>query len=241
MMEMTKLKKTLLLFISFGYIFLLTSCLREDPGVLESGQKEFLVANFNGLEMGNAFVIDVREGNEFKVLATGDVRNLEDLKVYKSGSTLNIEYRNRRIRKHQTYISIIMPKLVNINFSGASDAVISGFGNTAHTEIELSGASKAEIDMQSQNFSIELSGASNLTVSGNSTSNCKIELSDASKFNGFSLPATYIEVDASGASTAYVYAIEQLDVTASGASSVFYRGNPSVSADLSGASCLKRD
>src|SRR5688572_8325313 len=87
---------------------LLTSCHNEDPGPLQEVHKDYSLIDFDRLEMGSAFNIEVEQGNEFRVRVEGDRRNIDDLEVYKSGSTLIIEFEDDANRHHDTYINITM-------------------------------------------------------------------------------------------------------------------------------------
>jgi hypothetical protein len=127
--------------------FTLTSCYTEDPGELDPMQKEFDLADFDRLEMGDAFVIRVEQGNFFSISTHGDERNIEDLIVEKQGSTLIIRFDDHHHRKHQTYIDITMPELHGVTFSGASNSVVTGFSGDHEVNIALSGASVAQFDI----------------------------------------------------------------------------------------------
>ncbi len=78
--------------------------------------------------MGSAFNIEVEQGNAFSVKVKGDRRNIDDLNVYKNGNTLVVEFDDDDAnRHHDTYISITMPSLKGVNFSGGSVSKIRGF------------------------------------------------------------------------------------------------------------------
>src|SRR5690606_27633592 len=115
-------------FLSFVFVSLvLTSCFVDDPGPLQEVERQYSIVDFDRLEMGDAFHIDVREGNFFEINVRGDRRNVEDLSVRKEGNTLIIRYRQHRKRRHDTYVDITMPVLRAVNFSGASDSRVYGF------------------------------------------------------------------------------------------------------------------
>jgi len=199
----------------------LSSCFPlEDPGTLQEGIQEFALADFNRLDMGDAFKISVQKGDAFSIIAKGDVRNLNDLDVYLSGNTLVAKYDNWHPRKHDTEFIIVMPELEGVNFSGATNSTINDFDN--------------------DQFDIILSGASILHLSGG-TNYLKAEVSGASYLNTYDYYAQYVNANVSGASKAKIFADAKLDVVASGASTVFYRGDPIVSKNVSGASTVRKD
>ena len=98
---------------------IIISCdIAEDPGPLQDSTEEYGIIDFDRLEMGNGFNITVEQGNTFLIRAEGDRRNLNDLDVYKSGNTLVIEYDEQQDRRHQTFITIQLPVLKSVMFSG---------------------------------------------------------------------------------------------------------------------------
>lgn len=218
-------------------LFGLTSCHTEDPGPLQEGEKQFSIVDFDRLEMGSAFIIDVQQGAFFSVEARGDRRNIDDLKVYKDGNTLVIRYNDNHNRKHDTFISITMPSLRAANFSGATNSRISGFSGLGELDFYLSGASLSQLDVDAGEVNLVISGASNLTLSG-SGAELKSEISGASLLNSFNYTVDEVKVNASGASKAHVYADSQLEAIASGASVIYYKGSPNVSSSVSGASSV---
>lgn len=212
----------------------------NDPGPLQETQKEFTTVDFDRLEIGDAFNITVQQGDFFGISVRGDRRNIDDLQVTKEGSTLMVRFQNNRNRKHDTYITITMPELVSVNFSGASDSRISGFEDLETLGIYLSGASVSQVDASASNVKVILSGASYLNLRGSGES-MQAEATGASIFKAFLFPVTQADINASGASRGSVTVTDQLKATASGASVISYRGSPVVISNVSGASTVRQD
>jgi hypothetical protein len=204
-------------------------------------QETFDVKNFDGLEIGNAFEITVTKGNDFKIKASGDSRDIDDLVVKERNGTLEVYYRNNwRLRRYKMNIEIEMPTLKEVDFSGATEASVKGFDNLSDLEIDLSGASKATFITNAKTYDIDLSGASTLELEGK-TDKIYAELSGASTLNAFSTDATNVSLNLSGASNSRVNVAQQLKVTASGTSKVRYRGAAKVESDLSGSSKVVKE
>lgn len=221
--------------------FMLFSCnTTEDPGPLQEMQQEFSVIDFDRLEMGNAFDVTVQQGEFYEILVRGDRRNIDDLIVEKQGSTLVIRFRDNRDRKHETYITITMPDLASVNFSGATSSRISGFDDLESLEVYLSGASVSQMDVTASSFKAVLSGASYLNLRGSGDA-LDLKASGASVLKGFSYPVSQAEVNVSGASKGNVSVSDKLNATASGASVISYRGSPVITSNVTGASTLRQD
>lgn len=237
---MLHLKKNLSLFLSAIILLILSSCETEDPGPLQEVEKEFAIVDFDRLEMGSALNVRVEHGNTYSVQARGDRRNINDLEVFKSGSTLVIQFDDNANRKHETYITITMPHLDAVNFSAASVSKIVGFTGGENLDLYLSGASVCQLDAEYQHINLAISGASSLRMYGEGDM-IDAEISGASVLTAFDYQVREASVNVSGASSGKVMVTEQLEVVAGGASSLLYRGNPSVSVDVSGSSTVQKD
>lgn len=221
-----------------GLVF--TSCDLEDPGPVQNDTRDFTVVDFDRLEMGSAFVIEVVQGSVYKIEAWGDRRNLDDLLVYKNGQTLIIRYDESTNRRYETTLRITMPELAGFNFSGASNAVVSGFESQESLDVALSGASVAQLDAGYSRLNIQLSGSSSLVLHGLGDQ-MNASISGASLLSAFDYPVREAEVTITGASEGKLFVSDLLDVTASGASKVLYRGTPTVTSEVTGGSSVKKD
>lgn len=203
---------------------LFSSCEDADPGPIQEHEEEYVITDFDRLDIGDAFDVTVEQGSTYSVKVKGDRRNIEDLDVRKSDGTLIIQFQRRErrdYRQYQTYITITMPALAGVNFSGAVAARATGFISEFDMEVDLSGASTLDITGKGKDLDADLSGASRL--------------------HAFEFETETASVDASGASRAEVSVTKELNVKASGASRIRYRGNPSLSTDTSGASSVEED
>ncbi|WP_265988510.1 head GIN domain-containing protein [Larkinella insperata] len=232
---------TLLSVFFIATLVVLTSCDFERVGPYEEDDRTYGLTNFDRLDMGSAFNVTVREGSNFTIEARGNRRDLDDLDIYTSNGTLHANYRNNhRNRRYDMRITIVMPTLRGVDFSGASRSEVYGFQGLRELDIKLTGASRAEFDVDADRTNIDLSGASDLDLMG-ASGILNGELSGASKLEAFDYPVDEAELDLSGASSARVRVAKRLDITASGASSVRYRGTPELRSRLSGSSTVRQD
>jgi hypothetical protein len=86
---------------------------------------------------------------------------------------------------------------------------------------------------------VTLSGASSLMLQG-AADVADVSISGASRYDALDVETLDTRIDASGASSAWVWAERLLDVRASGASHVRFRGNPTLHVQVSGASTVNR-
>lgn len=232
---------TIIKTLSFvAIIILFAACDTEDPGPLQEGTRDFAILDFDELEMGSALNIRVEQGNTFLVRASGDRRNINDLEVFKSGNALVIKYDEDEDRKHQTYLTIQMPTLKKVNFSGGSVSVIEGFESDGRLDVVLSGGSVSQLDAGYRETNLIVSGGSVLKLHGLGDE-FTADISGASNLNAYDFPVRTAKLGLSGGSVAKVTVSDALSVSASGASHVSYHGNPSLESELSGSSSVTKD
>ena len=213
-------------------------------GVLaQDDTRTFTATGFTKLSMGSAFKIEVKQGSNFNISTSGRREDLDDLEAAVRGGTLHLGYKNTsRNRNRKTVnVSITMPALSGIDFSGASKANVARFSGVRMMDIEVSGASSVVMSLSAPKVNFDISGASSLALSGNGDV-LTGEVSGASSFKGRDFSSKTANIDASGASSAAVAASAAVNAEASGASTIRYSGGAKdVHASTSGASSIKRD
>jgi hypothetical protein len=221
-------------------LFVSSCFMEEDPGALQPAEEDFVILDFDRIDVGEAFVINVQESPVYTVHVRGDRRNIDDLVVTKAGTTLKIGYRSNRNRTHTTYIDINMPALLSANLSGATNSSIYGFKSSNAIDLVLSGASIAQVNVESTVLTASLSGASRLTLSGGSDG-MLAKVSGASELFSYAFTTGKVDAEVSGASKMNVFVTQSLTASVSGGSVIFYRGNPTVSSTVTGGSVVQSD
>ncbi len=215
------MKKTIL-FISLLFALSLFGCNGAFQSSVEgdgnSIEKNFSVAEFSVVDVSHAFTVEITVGDETSVKIETDENLMKYVEVYVKNNTLYIGVEN------------------NVNIDGRMKAIIS---TPKLNGVDLSGACKIDVEgIESNKFSIDMSGACKGTFSGN-TKKLDIDLSGATKLNTADLKAVDVTVDVSGASKCSVYSSSSLFADASGASKIVIYGDPpKVETDVSGASSI---
>ncbi len=191
------------------------------------------LTDFNELEISGIFDLNVVKGNRYEVELTGPVSEREKYRVVRMGNTLVIEYEDDHdfswsknpLHFDEVRIRITMPELDKIELKGAGKG---SFDNFTEDEIKIRilGAIKANGNLNARDLALYLSGASELTLTGEgNTMDAKIL--GASKLNAYDFRVKDGLVEASGASKANVNVSGRLEIEEGLASKVSYRGNPS--------------
>jgi hypothetical protein len=187
-------------------------------------EKKFDLKNFKQIEAGGAFVITIRKGDTFSITAdSDDQEELDDLDLDANGNTLKISHKDNfsfSNRHHTARFNITMPSLEGLDISGASTLKVIGFKDkNQDLDIELTGASKAAIDVEVRKITFNASGASKADLRG-SADKMDMDISGACHIDAKRMEINQVKADASGASRASFGKIKDLNSSTSGASKI---------------------
>ncbi|HMB63630.1 MAG TPA: head GIN domain-containing protein [Eudoraea sp.] len=221
-----------------------TSCEKETIRV--SGkvvQREVNLSGYSGLKVSNAFnvVLNFSETEE-KIIVEANEDIQDRIVVELEGNDLIVRLkRYTNIRGSATLNLYITTRQINhYDISGASDIVLDDGLTAENVRIALSGASRFTGELAADVLDIEFSGASDADIFGQAGV-LRANLSGASILRDYDLIVDKLNLDLSGASNAFLTAMEEIDITASGASTLNYKGNAVVTRkDLSGASEINK-
>jgi len=211
----------------------------DEKGTASIGDfdQDYDFRNFQAIEISSAFIVDIEQGDQYKVLAKGDQRDLRDVKIYQNGDKLYIAYEDENLLKRlkdREYLKfkIIVPSLNELELSGASKVYLYGF-DQERMHFDLGGAAFAKAQVNVDDLEIDLSGASEMELTG-SGREMNVDISGASHLNAYDYEVKTAKVEAHGASSAKVYVTEELDIEETLASSVKYRGDATVRRERDG-------
>jgi hypothetical protein len=222
-------------------------------------EKEYSFQDFDRVEVSNAIEFEITPG-AYSINATGYENLIERLEVELSGQTLVIRLKPGSYFRNNVKAVIALPALSKLVVSGACRGTAKGFTTPFDCDLEVSGASRVEVDMEVDRATVDVSGASRLTgellaarnarliVSGASrceltgaTYDMDLNVSGASRASLSEFQTKDADVDISGASRATINLIGTLNVDLSGASSVEYTGDAVLGrVNVTGASRLSK-
>lgn len=205
--------------------------------------KDQNVGSFNGVDVGGAIEVHVKQDAAQSVKIETDENLMQYIEVYTQGSTLVVHPRNgyNLDPSREIIVYVSAPVFKGIEVSGASkifgDNAISGNDGL---KLGASGASKMMIELSGGNIGGDVSGASEINLKGQ-VAKVDFQASGASHINAYDLVADEAIADVSGASSMEITANKSLKAEASGASHVKYKGNASVNSNTSGASSVSKE
>ncbi|MBC7000179.1 head GIN domain-containing protein [Cytophaga sp. FL35] len=234
--------KSIILF-AFGLLLTLSSCdyehVRADD---EITTRNLTMSGFSGLEVGNAFdvYITFSDAEEEVIIEAND--NLHDrIIVAREGDQLSIKLKKfTTIKGNATLKAYITTSyLDDIDLKGASTVIMENAWEVNRAKIDLSGSSEIRGEILSNHFEVDMKGASKADIFGNVES-LYVDLAGASDMRDYDLIAKRLNIDLSGASEAFLTVSESIDIEASGASVLNYKGDAvTYHKELKGASRLK--
>jgi hypothetical protein len=241
------MKKYLLSIITLSLLaFSTESCTNHGAGIMGRGNKVVQhpgVSTFSAIQISVPMKADIRiqDGATPSIEIAGYENLLSHIKVKVENNKLvvysdlhwNISFGRE---DDQTTAIIILPGLIALSLKGSPDAVIHGPLTSENFELEVSGSSSVSIDsMNTGNFSASISGNGDLTINGGTTKQATYQISGSGDINAFPLQAQESTASISGSGSAEVTAIQKLSVNVSGSGDIKYKGHPSISQNISGS------
>ena len=180
-----------------------TGCVPTGPENVITEEKDF--TDFTHVDVEGTFEVEIIQSDSFSTTISADESFFDYIAVDKEGETLRI-YLNPRhtftdftLQARNLKAEITMPALYGLNLSGASEGTITGFKSSEDFSLEVSGASSlTTVDIEVGDAEFEISGASEVT--GDMKANdAEFKVSGASEID-LEGSANNITLTASGAS-----------------------------------------
>lgn len=185
------------------------------------------VGSFEQLRASGALNVVLRQGSATEVKVEAAPAVLASVRTVVEGNTLKV-YREKTKglswgKAEKVTVYVTCPRLSSLDVSGASDVKgVSPF-TAEQFSIRVSGASDVTLQLTARQLTAHASGASDLRLTGR-VERQQVHVSGASDYRAYELQSQQAQVEASGASDAFVYVDGELDARSSGASDVHYKG-----------------
>lgn len=199
-------------------------------GCIEGSGKEATdkrqVTAFTRLEIAGSFNVTLVQDSSNSVTINADDNILGIIKTDISGDKLKISTDNKNIcSSKEIAITIGVRNLKSIAASGAVEITSNGRLNVGDLDLDLSGATKINLDVAASNVETNGSGVSDITLKGQASSHA-IEMSGNGNVHAFDFVVGNYSIETSGQSNYEINALSQLNIHSTGASDIKYKGNP---------------
>lgn len=203
-------------------------------------KQERKVSAFSALDISGAFDVYLSQGSAQSVIVEAD-ENLQSLirTEVRGGSLIIDNFQPIRDAKSlKLYITVTDIRTIELH--GAVNLHSQNKLTLTELDIEISGATDANLDLAVQKLDVSSSGGSKLKFSG-MANKVEMDISGAADIRAYDLMAEVISLSISGAGDAEINVTKELNADVSGAGSVKYKSNPlKVDSNVSGAGSVKK-
>lgn len=198
------------------------------------------VEDFTKIEVGGGYKITLKQDSSLNVAVSVDDNLQQYVTTSVSGKVLKIKTKKNLCLTGQAELVIGVRNLEAISGSGAIELQSDGVLNVQNLDIDFSGSSKADLQLNAKNLHTEGSGATELKLKGQASSH-SVNLSGSGNVDAFDFVVGDYNIETSGAADCKINVLNSLNVNTSGGSSIEYKGNPkNVTNHESGSSELKK-
>lgn len=226
--------------LSFGVIFSSCNGINCVNGSGNQISQTRDVGSFTRVETSGSIKVILKQGDENSLRITADDNVLREIETYVRGNRLIIDLEGNFCDSGPITVFVTSANYEGIEASGAVEILGDGKLNVNDFDLDLSGSSKVDLDINAANVKTSSSGASEIFLKGQAGSH-ELELSGSSSVDALDFVVGRYRIESSGASDSRINVLNELDISSSGSSDVQYRGNPSkIKNDESGASNLEK-
>ncbi len=233
-----KLISPLLIFI----IAILSFLPAKADGIKGNGnvkEQEREINAFRNIKVNGAFSIYLTQSDDYSLKIVADENLLEIIKTEVMGNILHISTDKSINKSKEMSLYIGFKYLDKLKANGAINLKSNQLLRFDKLEIEINGASSANLELSANQLKINNSGASSIILAGK----CElvyIDISGAGSVDASELTAKKGSIDISGVGSAKVDIEDELRVGISGIGSVKYKGDPKITSDISFLGSLKK-
>jgi hypothetical protein len=227
------MKKTKILLVIFS-IALLAMGLSACAGVTKTENRD--VSGFDSIAISAFGEVQIRQGTTESLTIEAPSDYLRYVETTVENKTLNITTRRGFIGApaRRVIYTLSVKDLKSLQLSGAGAIkILDGF-QTQDFSLNLSGAGSIEIDsLTAKSLTVNFASAGAIVIAGKVDTQ-SVNLSGVGSYESGDLESKSVKINLTGAGSATLWATEALDVTVSGVGSINYYGNPKLSQSITG-------
>ncbi len=196
------------------------------------------ITPINKIEVGGAATVYFTQSDTLALKVVAAESEIANIYTTIVDGVLSVKAKGSFKQDYKIYVSA--NHINQITTSGASKIACSNVLLSDSLSLDASGASDMEIKTTTKKVDVVLSGASEITLIGNSNS-LQGQVSGASSLKSYKFITANSNITASGASSAKVFATEKINANATGSSTIKFKGEPKdVSAEASSSSSIAK-
>lgn len=194
------------------------------------------VSGFNSVSISTFGEMQIRQGSTESLTIQAPSDYLRYLETSVENNTLIISTRRGFIGApvRRVIYTLTVKDLKSLSFSGAGAIKILDGLQSQDFSLNLSGAGSIEIDsLNADSLTLNFSSAGAIVIAGK-VDKQSVNLSGVGSYEAGDLESKSVSINLTGAGSATVWATGSLNVTLSGVGSISYYGSPQVSQNISG-------
>ena len=194
------------------------------------------VSGFNSVSISTFGEMQIRQGSTESLTIQAPSDYLRYLETSVENNTLIISTRRGFIGApvRRVIYTLTVKDLKSLSFSGAGAIKILDGLQSQDFSLNLSGAGSIEIDsLNADSLTLNFSSAGAIVIAGK-VDKQSVNLSGVGSYEAGDLESKSVNINLTGAGSATVWATGSLNVTLSGVGSISYYGSPQVSQNISG-------
>lgn len=192
------------------------------------------VSDFTRIKVDGDFKVILKQDSSLNLTVSADDNIMKAIETNATGGRLHIHTKHHICSGGEITVTIGVRNLEELKASGAIEVSSDGNIKVKDINFDLAGASKLTLDLNAANVTTSGSGATEINLKGQATSN-NISTSGVGKLNALDFVVSSCDIQSSGASESKVNVLQTLRISSSGAASVKYKGHPAITQDKSGA------
>lgn len=227
----------LILFISFLSILPVQADGIKGNGNVKTEERE--ISTFETIKVNGAFTIYLSQDDDYSLKVVADENLMEVIKTTVKGDVLYITTEKNIYKSTEMKLYIGFKHLSGLKANGAISLKSDQTLRFDELDIEINGASSADLKLSANQLRIDNSGASTVKLAG-VCDEFSIDISGAGSVSAYDLIVKRGSIDISGVGSGKVCVEEDLRVNISGIGSVKYKGDPRITSDISFLGSLKK-
>jgi hypothetical protein len=238
-----KLKNYALLLFVFAGVAVFSSC-RMFGCVSGSGKQittDRQLSSFSKIDLSGAYKLILKQDSVSSLRIVADDNIQDEISTVVSNKELKIKLKGKAYcDPGPITIYASVAQLSAISASGSVEINSEGQLKTGNFNLDLSGASKVNLNLIADVVRTKGSGSTELNLTGQATEH-NVDLSGSGNLTAFDFVSGKYNIETSGASHCQINVLNELNVRTSGSGDIEYKGNPKVvNNSQSGSSSIRK-
>lgn len=193
---------------------------------IDTQSKTFDLGDFNDISISADLKVDIQYADDFEIKVEGDASQFNSLQLEVEGNRLRVNQSNSNISWGSTRLTIMVPKINNLNISESADVNIKA---NQYRGIAITTTQNSRLNLSGTLESLSLMISDDSRVDSEAkVAHANIIIHDTGRFYGYDGELEECIIDTESEARARLNVKDYLEVNASGFSSIRYKGSPKV-------------